>query len=236
MRKFVPVLFAVLALGSAAWVQGQRTSGQKIERETVQRQQLKRLMSRVGVEVPDRDVRSEQARTKDTQPQTYRELKIRWNVPGKTTNELRRATDPAEQTQNPAGQTQTAAGQTQSPAGQTQTEQTQTPSASIFEDKKRWGLLPHHRSLELAQTHIFIAAVDATNKLRWWSIVPDPRVVRSETQTATGETRGQDYYLSNVTLVVAFPDDPEIADLRFYHPVWNGTDFDLKPLTNVPTH
>ena len=82
---------------------------------------------------------------------------------------------------------------------------------------------------------MFVAAVDASNKLRWWSIMPDPRVVRSETQTATGELRSQDYYISNVTLVVAFPDDPEIATLRFYHPVWNGTDFDLKPLTVVST-
>ena len=65
--------------------------------------------------------------------------------------------------------------------------------------------------------------------------MPDPRVVRSETQSPTGELRAEDYYVSNVTLVVAFPDDPDIANLRFYHPVWNGTDFDLKPLTNVPT-
>jgi hypothetical protein len=106
---------------------------------------------------------------------------------------------------------------------------------SIVEDKKRSGTLPRHRSLELSPAHILIAAVDATNKLRWWSIMPDPRLVRSETQTPTGELRGENYYASNVTLVVAFPDDPEIANLRFYHPDWNGTDFDLKSLAVVPT-
>ena len=158
-------------------------------------------MSRVGVDVPEIGFR-------DTQPQRYRELKIRWNDPTKSTNPPKPALSPQEQTE--------------------------APSASIVEDKRRSGALPRNRSLELSETQIFIAAVDARNKLRWWSIVPDPRIVRSETQTATGELRGQDYYVSNVTLVVAFPDDPEIANLRFYHPAWNGTEFDLKPLTTVP--
>lgn len=150
----------------------------------------------------------ETTRARTDQSQTYRELKIRWADSTKSTTELRPAR--AEQ-------------------------QTRAPSISILEDKKRSGTLPRHRSLELSPTHIFIAGVDVNNKLRWWSIMPDPRIVRSETQTPTGELRGQDYYVSNVTLMVAFPDDPEIANLRFYHPVWNGTDFDLKPLTTVPT-
>jgi len=139
------------------------------------------------------------------QPSTYRELKLHWADSTKSTTELKTEA------------------------------QTEAPRVSVVEDKKRSGTLPRQRSLELAPTLMFVAAVDASNKLRWWSIMPDPRVVRSETQTATGELRSQDYYVSNITLVVAFPDDPEIATLRFYHPVWNGTDFDLKPLSVVPT-
>jgi hypothetical protein len=141
-----------------------------------------------------------------SQPQTYRELKLLW----------------ADSTKSSTTKLKTEA-------------QIQAPRVSVVEDKKRSGTLPRQRSLELAPTLMFVAAVDASNKLRWWSIMPDPRVVRSETQTATGELRRQDYYLSNVTLVVAFPDDPEIATLRFYHPVWNGTDFDLRPLSVVST-
>ena len=174
------------------------TLGQDQRRQNVQREQLRKLMSKVDVDVPETDARS-------NQPQTYRELKLNWADPTKSTNELRSEA------------------------------QTQVPRVSIVEDKKRSGTLPRQRSLELAPTLMFVAAVDATNKLRWWSIMSDPRVVRSETQTATGELRSQDYYVSNVTLVVAFPDDPEITTLRFYHPVWNGTDFDLKPLTVVST-
>ena len=195
MKSFFWLLLVLVILCPFTLVQSQRTTVEK------RQQQLQKLMSKVGVDVVEVHVRTDQ-------PQTYRELKIRWADSTKSTTELRAA--------NAA-------------------EQTQAMSVAIVEDKKRSGTLPRHRSLELSSTHIFIAAVDATNKLRWWSIMLDPRVVRAETQTPTGELRAENYYLSNVTLSVGFPDDPEIAQLRFYHPVWNGTDFDLKLLTVVPT-
>jgi len=196
MKSLFWSLLALVILCSSTLAQSQTTTVDK------QQQQLQKLMSKVGVDVLEIKVRTDQ-------PQTYRELKIRWAAAAKSATELRPANNSEEQT----------------PA----------PSVSIIDDKKRSGTLPRLRSLELSSTHIFIAAVDATNKLRWWSIVLDPRVVRAETQTPTGELRGEDYYVSKVNFVVAFPDDPEIAQLRFYHPVWNGTDFDLKLLTAVPT-
>src|SRR5215217_4568172 len=174
------------------------TLGQNEKRQIMQREQLRKLMSSVGVDLPATDAWA-------IQFPIYRQLKLNWADSAKSTTELRSEA------------------------------QTQGPKVSIVEDGKRSGTLPRQRSLELAPTLMFVAAVDASNKLRWWSIMPDPRVVRSETQTATGELRSQDYYLSNVTLVIAFPDDPEISTLRFYHPVWNGTDFDLKALTVVST-
>ena len=202
MKTYFRLLFAFLILCSFTLVQSQRTPVEKNRRETVQQEQLRKLMSKVGVEVVEIAARTDQ-------PATYRELKINWADSAKSTTELRSASS-SEQQAPPQ-------------------------KVSIVEDKKRSGTLPRHRSLELSPTHIFIAAVDATDKLRWWSIMPDPRLVRGETQTPTGELRGENYYVSNVTLIVAFPDDPEIANLRFYHPVWNGTDYDLKPLAVVST-
>ena len=202
MKTYFRLLIAFLILCSFTLVQSQRTPVEKNRRETVQQEQLRKLMSKVGVEVVEIAARTDQ-------PATYRELKINWADSAKSTTELRSASS-SEQQAPPQ-------------------------KVSIVEDKKRSGTLPRHRSLELSPTHIFIAAVDATDKLRWWSIMPDPRLVRGETQTPTGELRGENYYVSNVTLIVAFPDDPEIANLRFYHPVWNGTDYDLKPLAVVST-
>ena len=200
MKSFFLSLLTVFVLGTFTFVRSQRSVVQKNVREYGQQQQLKKLMSRVGVDVPAIEART-------AQPRTFRELKIRLSDTSKGSTELKPARSAQEQ----------------------------TPSAAIVEDKKRSGDLPRQRSLELSPTQIFIAGVDAANKLRWWSIVTDPRLVRSETQSQTGELRGEDYYVSNVTLVVAFPDDPEIANLRFYRPVWNGTAYELKPLTTVPT-
>ena len=202
MKTYFWLLLAFLILCSFTLVQSQRTPVEKNKRETLQHEQLKKLMSRVGVEVVEIAARTDQT-------PAYRELKINWADSTKSTTELKSAVNSEQQTQ--------------------------APRVAIVEDKKRSGTLPRHRSLELSPTHIFIAAVDATDKLRWWSIMPDPRLVRAETQTPTGELRGENYYVSNVTLVVAFPDDPEIANLRFYHPVWNGTGFDLKQLAVVAT-
>ena len=202
MKTWLWLLLAAPILLSFTLVQRQRTPVAKNKRETVQQEQLKKLMSKVGIDVLEIAARTDQA-------PTYRELKINWTNPTKSTTELRSAV--------------------------TSEQQTPSPRVSVVEDKKRSGTLPRHRSLELSPTHIFVAGVDATDKLRWWSIMPDPRLVRGETQTPTGELRGEEYYVSNVTLLVAFPDDPEIANLRFFQPVWNGTDFDLKPLAVVPT-
>src|SRR4051794_28644203 len=95
-----------------------------------QKQQLRKLMSGVDVAVPETDPRT-------NQPQTYRELKLRWADSTKSTTELKTEA------------------------------QTQAPTVSVVEDKKRSGTLPRQRSLELAPTLMFVAAVDASNKLRW---------------------------------------------------------------------
>src|SRR4030095_8438828 len=108
------------------------------------------------------DVQVPENVARPVQSQTYRELKLRWADSTKSITELKSEA------------------------------QTQAPRVSVLEDKKRSGALPRQRSLELAPSLIFVAAVDATNKLRWWSIVPDPRLFRAETQTPTGELRRQD--------------------------------------------
>lgn len=147
---------------------------------------------------------------KTNQPQPYREVKIRWSD---STN---------------------AASNTHATPSISAREQKLPPVVSLVEDKKHSGTLPRQRSLELSSTHIFIAAVDERNQLRWWSIISDPRVVRAEFPTSSGELRSENYYQSNFMLTVAFPDDPKITNLRFYKPNWTGSDFDLNLLAVVP--
>ena len=203
MNLFYRLLVAFSILSAFTLVQGQSSPAQKNRREVLQEEQLKKLLTKVGVDVVE-------VSAKNNQPKAYREVKIRW-------------TDSANATSNTPGIPSISAGEQKLP-----------PVVSLIEDKKRSGTLPRHRSVELSPTHVFIAAVDATNQLRWWSIIPDPRVVRAEFPTSTGELRSENYSQSNFMLTVAFPDDPKITNLRFYKPRWTGSDFDLNLLAVVP--
>jgi hypothetical protein len=197
MKHFYRFFVPVSILCAFILAQGQSSvSVQKNRRDIAVEEQLKKLMSKVGVDVVE-------VNAKTNQPQAYREAKIRWNNSNETKPSI------------------------------SKTEQKQAPVVSLVEDKKRSGTLPRHRSLQLSSNQVFIAAVGEANQLRWWSIISDPRIVRAEFQASTGELHGQDYYRSNFTLTVAFPDDPKITNLRFYKPIWTGSDFDLKLLAVV---
>ncbi len=87
--------------------------------------------------------------------------------------------------------------------------------------------LPRRRAVELAETEIFVAAVDANSKLVWWQVMSDPRVLRSEKVSSSGEVSGQTLYLPNVDFSISFPDEPNITEVRFFHPQWNGERFQL---------
>lgn len=182
-----------------------RAQSLRSKREVVQEEQLTKLLSRVGVGVSASGAASAE------KSQGYREMKIRWT--GQTT-----------------AQTDAVTAASSAPDAK----QEPVLSSLILDEKTRAGTLPRQRSLELSPTQVLVAAVDESSQLRWWAVIPDPRIVRAETQTPSGELRSQDYYLADLTLVVAFPEDPSIASLRFYHPAWNGTAYDLQLLARTP--
>jgi len=68
---------------------------------------------------------------------------------------------------------------------------------------------------------------------RGWQIVADPRVVRSEQPSATGELRGQTFYRRDAQLVVPAPGTIAAATLEILQPQWNGQDFVLMSIGMV---
>lgn len=91
----------------------------------------------------------------------------------------------------------------------------------------RRGSLPRRRAVELAETELFVAAVDANNRLVWWHVMGDPRVLRAESVSTSGEVSGRILFLPNVDFAIGFPDEPAITEVRLYHPQWNGQRFQL---------
>jgi hypothetical protein len=98
----------------------------------------------------------------------------------------------------------------------------------------RAGAAPRPRNLELAATHMLVIAVDELQQLLWWNQFPDPRILRAEVPDANGQQHiGRTFYLTETEFAVAYPNNPATHELRFYHPLWTGTEFQLELIGSV---
>ena len=93
---------------------------------------------------------------------------------------------------------------------------------------------PRQRSLQIAEDQIFIAAVDRSRQLKSWTVMQDPRVLRSEGPGPDGTLTGQRVMLDHADFFVSIPDDPEITEVRIFEPVRSGGDFTLSAIATIP--
>jgi hypothetical protein len=100
---------------------------------------------------------------------------------------------------------------------------------------RREGALPKQRSAELSPTQIVVVALDAEGRMRWCGLVNDPRLLRAEWPGPDGQLTGQVIYKESAEFVVSYPDDDSIAEIRLYHPDWDGQDFSLELVGAVAT-
>lgn len=91
----------------------------------------------------------------------------------------------------------------------------------------RAGSLPRVRSLELSPEHLLAVAVGADAGVRWWSLIPDPRVLRSEWPGPDGQLTGRVVRLPETEFAVNVPEDAGAAELRFYQPHRTGDGYRL---------
>ena len=113
----------------------------------------------------------------------------------------------------------------------------QQPAASIVQVKSsevKRGSLPKHRSFELATNQLVLLTVDEGSRLRWWSIMPDPRILRAERPGPNGTLTGEVLFQSKVDFAVNVPNDSTAVELRLYHPQWTGQEFELVLISKIP--
>jgi hypothetical protein len=106
--------------------------------------------------------------------------------------------------------------------------------SAVAEEMRARGSVAKQRSLELSPEHVLMATVNAESQLRWSSLIPDPRVLRSEGPGADGVLEGVRLYQPNAEFIVHIPEDTEATELRFYHPLPSGEGFTLQLLSTVP--
>ncbi|HYE13999.1 MAG TPA: hypothetical protein VD968_06120 [Pyrinomonadaceae bacterium] len=99
--------------------------------------------------------------------------------------------------------------------------------------RARVGSLSRQRSLELSPEQLLVVAVDGAGRMKWWSLVPDPRVIRAEAPGPDGVLAGQTLLRESAELLLAFPDDESVTELRLYHPRPEGGRFTLEPVAAI---
>jgi hypothetical protein len=93
---------------------------------------------------------------------------------------------------------------------------------------RREGGLPKQRSAELSPMQVVVVALDAEGRMRWCGLVADPRLLRAEWPGPDGELTGEVLYKESAEFVVQYPDDDAVAEVRLYHPDWDGQKFSLE--------
>ena len=95
-------------------------------------------------------------------------------------------------------------------------------SISVRSSAVKQGTLPRRRSFELAADQLLIITVDDRARLRWWSTIPDPRILRAERPGPDGVLTGEIIFQKTVNFTLNIPDDSAAVELRLYHPRSNG--------------
>jgi hypothetical protein len=93
--------------------------------------------------------------------------------------------------------------------------------------------LRRQRSFELSPTLILVAAINEKKQLLWWSLQPDPRILRAENADSEGNLSGKTLYHEDADFIVTVPSDSNIKYLRFYQPLWDGSAFSLKSIGDL---
>ncbi len=214
MRKWLACLLILLAAASLATLAFAQMGGREKRREAsaAEALRMKREASAAGGESLRRLLSAagvgvdEAAMVKPGD--AFRGLKISWKTPGQKT----------------------------SSASALRAEQlSQAVASALVNERRGAGGVQRERSLELSPEHVFVATVDANSRLRWWSVIPDRRVLRSEGPKAEGddELTGVRLFRPDAEFLVNVPEDTEAAELRFYHPLSEGGEFRLQLLGAV---
>lgn len=113
------------------------------------------------------------------------------------------------------------------------TEIAQEGLLSLLKTKSNQGSLTRQRSFELSPNQVLVVMINKNNQMLWWDLKPDPRLLRSESADAAGNISGKTLYLTSAEMPVSYPSDERIAELRFYHPSWDGQSYSLKSIGNL---
>ena len=87
--------------------------------------------------------------------------------------------------------------------------------------------VPQQRALELADDRLLVLAVDSAGRIRFWSVMANPRIIRAEFPDASGRLSGRVIEQPDAELLVDVPADPAIQEVRVYVPQRRESSWEL---------
>ena len=108
-----------------------------------------------------------------------------------------------------------------------------TQSVTVIEQRRATGPPPRQRNPELSSDKLVVVGIHRDGRELTRAIVKDPRLVRGETASPSGELTSKRMYQQVVEFSVVILDDPKISTIKIYHPRWTGSKFILDLIGEV---
>jgi hypothetical protein len=89
------------------------------------------------------------------------------------------------------------------------------------------GTAVRERNPELSADRLVIVLTDAQGAVRYWSSIPDPRIVRAEQPGPDGVLTGVTLHRRQADFLLALPNISAAAQVRIYEPHWDGNEWTL---------
>lgn len=93
---------------------------------------------------------------------------------------------------------------------------------------------PQLRSAELSKESVLVAAIGAQRQLLAWTIIPDPRLVRSEHGDSAGRLSNKVFHRTDPVFTVVLPYRPGIVEVGLYAPEWSGSAWAVSLIAEFP--
>lgn len=107
-------------------------------------------------------------------------------------------------------------------------------SISVRSSEVKQGTLPKRRSFQIASDQLLIVTVDHQSRLRWWSTIPDPRILRAERPGPNGLLTGEVIFQKSVHFTLNIPADSAAVELRLYHARATGQELVPVLISSMP--
>lgn len=100
----------------------------------------------------------------------------------------------------------------------------------LLDRRRETGRLRRERRPELSADRLVLVSLDAAGRELDWRIARNPRTLRAELPTETGELSGRVLETAATDFSVSVPDIPGLTTVRVYQPRWAGSQYTLEPI------